>query len=261
MGRRILGLAAAALVAGCGVSKQVVAEKDAALEACRKELGGCQGDLASARGEASRLQGELDASRAATARAEQARSRCEQDLGACRTDAEAVKRDAEAAKRAAETAQREAEALKQREADLRARLQREIDEKSVEIENLKGKLSVRVVDEILFASGDADILPAGKAVLDKVAGVLSAGSETVRVEGHTDEVPIGASLKEKWFSNWELSAARAGSVVRYFQYGRNIDPKRMEAVGLSAYRPVGPNDSREGRQKNRRVEIVLTAPR
>ncbi len=254
MRRWVLLFVVASLAAGCGVSKQIVAEKDAALEACRKELSDCQGQLAAAQNDTARLHGELSAARGAAARAEQARAGCEENLQALRTDADA-------AKKAAEAARREAEALKQQEGELCGRLRKEIEAKTVEIENLKGKLSVRVVDEILFASGDADILPGGKAVLDKVAEVLAGGTERIRVEGHTDEVPIGPTLKGKWFSNWELSAARAGSVVRYFQYGRNIDPARMEAVGVSAYRPVAPNDTPEGRQKNRRVEIILTAAR
>jgi chemotaxis protein MotB len=81
----------------------------------------------------------------------------------------------------------------------------------------------------------------------------------IRVEGHTDDVPIGATLKDKYFSNWELSAARAASVVRYFQHHHKIDTQRLEAVGFAEYRPIAPNDSVANRQRNRRVEIQLTA--
>jgi chemotaxis protein MotB len=97
-------------------------------------------------------------------------------------------------------------------------------------------------------------------VLDKVAEVIGGTAERVRVEGHTDDVPVSRRLKEKFTSNWELSAARAANVVRYFQFGKGIDPARMEAVGLGPYRPDAPNDSFEGRAQNRRVVIVLTAP-
>jgi chemotaxis protein MotB len=120
---------------------------------------------------------------------------------------------------------------------------------------------VRVLDKILFRSGSADILPTGQAVLDKLAGVLAATDDMIRVEGHTDFVPIGKQLRQKYYSNWELSAARATSVVRYFEHRHGIDPTRMEAVGFSMFRPVAGDETPEGRQRNRRVEIMLAAPR
>jgi chemotaxis protein MotB len=171
-----------------------------------------------------------------------------------------TKSEFEACQKASESARQYAETLKQREADLRSRLQKEMSDKEVEISQLRGQLNVRVLDKILFRSGSADILPAGQAVLDKVARVLETTDDQIRVEGHTDNVPISDRLKSKYFSNWELSAARAASVVRYFQHGSaKIDPTRLEAVGYAEYQPVAPNDNDADRQRNRRVEIVLTA--
>ena len=171
-----------------------------------------------------------------------------------------MKSEYEACKKATEEARLYGEKLKQREADLRGRLQKELTDKDVEISQLKGQLTVSVLDKILFKSGRADILPAGQAVLEKVARVLVQTDDMIRVEGHTDNVPISERLKEKYYSNWELSAARAASVVRYFQHGEyKIEPLRMEAVGFAEYRPVAPNDSDANKQRNRRVEIVLTA--
>jgi len=261
MKRVIVAVTAVALLAGCGVSKQLVAEKDAALEACRRDVSACQGDRDAARSEVNRLKSELDAAKARATKAEGDLGACTTDRQRCEADLQKARQELAAAERAAEAARREAEALKQREDDLRARLGKELQDKTVEIENLRGRLSVRVVDQILFPSGSAEILPQGKTVLDKVAGALKGTSEMVRVEGHTDDVPIGPSLKEKYFSNWELSAARAASVVRYFQFGHEMAPERLEAVGLSRYRPIAANDSAENRQRNRRVEIVLTAAR
>jgi chemotaxis protein MotB len=182
-------------------------------------------------------------------------SACRKDLDACM----AARRELQATldkDTAASTQQ--AEAMKAMESELRDRLKSEIAAKDVEIERLRSQLSVRVLDRILFSTGSADILPAGLQVLDKVAGVVGAGKETIRVEGHTDDLPIGPELKKKYFSNWELSGARASSVVRYFQFHHGIDPTRMEVVGFSKYRSVAPNDSEADRQRNRRVEIVLT---
>ena len=176
------------------------------------------------------------------------------------TDLHGVKSDYEACQKVAEDARKYADQLKQRETDLRGRLQKELTDKDVEISSLRGKLSVSVLDQILFKSGRADILPAGEAILEKVARVLAATDDMIRVEGHTDNVPISGKLKEKYFSNWELSAARAASVVRYFQLGENkIDPLRLEAAGYAEYRPVAPNDDDANRRRNRRVEIILTA--
>lgn len=176
------------------------------------------------------------------------------------TDLYGIKGEYEACKKAAEATREYAEQLKQRETDLRGRLQKELTDKDVEISSLRGQLSVSVLDKILFKSGSADVLPAGQVVLEKVARVLAATDDMIRVEGHTDNVPISGRLKEKYFSNWELSAARAASVVRYFQLGENkIDPLRLEAVGYAEYRPVAPNDNDANRKRNRRVEIILTA--
>jgi chemotaxis protein MotB len=168
--------------------------------------------------------------------------------------------DFDACQTAAAEARQHADQLKQRENDLRSRLEKELTSKDVEISQLRGQLSVSVLDKILFQSGRADILPAGQTVLDKVAKVLVETDDLIRVEGHTDNVPISAGLKDKYGSNWELSAARAASVVRFFQDGdHKIDPVRLEAVGFGEYRPVASNDSDADRQRNRRVEIVLTA--
>jgi chemotaxis protein MotB len=131
--------------------------------------------------------------------------------------------------------------------------------RDVEISQLTGKLSVRVLDRVLFHSGSAKILPAGEKVLAKLALALAKGGENVHVEGHTDNVPIHKNLKSRYATNWELSTARAASVARYLQYKGKIDPKRIEAVGVGEYRPVAPNNSAANRQRNRRVEIILTA--
>ena len=79
----------------------------------------------------------------------------------------------------------------------------------------------------------------------------------IRVTGHTDPIPIRRDYQYKFPSNWELSAARAASVVRYFQEKIDLDPKEMEAVGRSFYQPEASNDTKEGRARNRRVEILI----
>jgi len=149
--------------------------------------------------------------------------------------------------------------LKQREQEIRRNLQEEIEARDVEVQLLMDQLSVRVLDKILFKSGSAEILATGYKVLDKIGNALHDGDDAIRIEGHTDNMPIGPKLKSLYPSNWELAAMRAASVIRYLQFRRDIDPARLVLVSLSKYRPVAGNDSDQGRQRNRRVEIVLKA--
>ena len=109
-------------------------------------------------------------------------------------------------------------------------------------------------DQVLFDFGRAAISPTGFIFLDKIADVLKKVPYAVRVEGHTDNVPIQT---HRFPSNWELSVARAVNVVKYFAEVSNIDPKRLSAVGYGESRPVAANDSPSDRAKNRRVEILL----
>lgn len=136
-------------------------------------------------------------------------------------------------------------------------LKQEIREGEVQITQLKDKLTVNLVDKVLFDSGSAVIKRSGRKVLDRVAEILKpVADRQITVEGHTDNVPIGAGLADRFPTNWELSAARAVTVVRYLQE-RGVNPSLLSAEGYGEQRPVAPNDSEDGRQKNRRIEIVL----
>lgn len=140
---------------------------------------------------------------------------------------------------------------------LQKQLQSEIQADQVQIKQLQGRLVVTMVDEILFASGSAEMHAAGRATLDKIVGTLqSATGKRIVAEGYTDNTPIGAGLRSRYPSNWELSTARACDVVRHLQ-SQGIDPRRLEAAGFGEYQPVAPNDSPNGRTKNRRIELVL----
>jgi chemotaxis protein MotB len=137
------------------------------------------------------------------------------------------------------------------------KLQKEIADGQVQVERLKGQLRVDMVDEILFDSGEAALKPAGKEVLKKLASVLSGSGRLIRVQGHTDDVPITGQLAKIYPTNWELSAARAVNVVRFLQDEASLDPAHLSASALSQYHPRVPNDDPAGRQKNRRIEILL----
>ncbi|GAB4298348.1 MAG: OmpA family protein [Desulfuromonadia bacterium] len=141
--------------------------------------------------------------------------------------------------------------------DLLASMKQEIAQGQVTISELKGKLTVNMVDAILFDSGKAEVKSGGLDVLQKVVDILKDVKEkSIRIEGHTDNVPIRGGLAQKYPTNWELSAARAINVTRYLQ-SQGIDPANLSAVAYGEYKPVAPNDTDEGRAKNRRIEIIL----
>lgn len=123
----------------------------------------------------------------------------------------------------------------------------------VQVEVQPDGVLFRLDAPFLFASGGADLAPEAAPVLDKMAEVLARHPDRVRVEGHTDAIPIHSA---KFASNWELSAARAVTVARYFQ-SRGVAPERMSATGYGEFKPLAGNDSAEGRARNRRVEIFL----
>lgn len=137
------------------------------------------------------------------------------------------------------------------------KMEKEIQEGQIAITELKGKLTVDVIDKILFDSGKAEIKPAGLEVLDRVVEILATTEgKAIRVEGHTDNVPIGGQLAKKYPTNWELSAARALTVVRYLET-KGLDPRLLSAVAFGEHQPVADNETPEGRSRNRRIAIVL----
>jgi chemotaxis protein MotB len=115
---------------------------------------------------------------------------------------------------------------------------------------------VTVLTDILFNSGSAKILPEGKEVLDSISKVLKnvPPENHIVIEGHTDNEPIKYS---GWKSNWDLSTARALSVVHYLIYECGFDAERFSIQGYGEFRPVGDNSTESSRRQNRRVEIVI----
>jgi chemotaxis protein MotB len=152
----------------------------------------------------------------------------------------------------------EIERLKLTHDELVTSLKKEIEDGQIKITQLADRLSVSMVDKILFPSGEADITPAGLKILERVGRILkNTKNKVIRVEGHTDNVAIKPPLQEKFPTNWELSTARATNVVRFLQDKAGIEPARLEAIGMSEYHPVATNKTLAGRSKNRRIEINL----
>jgi len=136
-------------------------------------------------------------------------------------------------------------------------LQAEIQKGQIEISELRGRMLVKLKDQILFPSGSARLNREGRSALDQVADAFKdLKGKTIVVAGYTDDVPAGKSTGFE--DNWALSTARAAAVVRYLA-SKGIDPQMLGAAGFSQYRPVAANDSPQGRSLNRRIEIALTA--
>lgn len=146
--------------------------------------------------------------------------------------------------------------LERAKAELENRLRGEINDNQVRVEMGDRGLVITVLNEVLFDSGKAKLRGEALETLSKVADVLNSTVKdlNVGIEGHTDNVPI---QKSNWKSNWELSTARALSVLHYLEEDHGINPVRLAATGYGEYRPVADNSLAEGRQKNRRVEIVI----
>ena len=142
--------------------------------------------------------------------------------------------------------------------ELNKRLEQKVRENSVLVQKIKGLTVIEIGEAELFGSAQADLTKQGAGIIGALSGVLNDyPSYQVRVEGHTDSVPIGENLKSTFASNWELSTARATNVIRYMIYGLKVVPERLSAVGYAHYRPVGDNNTAEGRAKNRRIRMVV----
>ena len=139
---------------------------------------------------------------------------------------------------------------------LEQQLAQEIKDKQVKLEMMEKGLVITFLTDILFDPGKAVIKPDTRPALDKVAKVLndSVPNLSVGIEGHTDNQPIRFS---GWKSNWELSSARALSVLHYLVDERGVAPQRVSAIGYGEYRPVASNLNAEGQRSNRRVEVVI----
>jgi len=138
-----------------------------------------------------------------------------------------------------------------------AKMKGEIDKGQVTISELKGKLTVNLVEAILFDSGRAEIKPEGLVVLGKVVEILkSVNDKAIRIEGHTDNQRIVGPLTQRYPTNWELSAARAINVARYLEK-QGIDSGHLSSAAFGEFKPVADNATPEGRAKNRRIEITL----
>lgn len=126
--------------------------------------------------------------------------------------------------------------------------------KSIKLVSNERGITIRILDDILFRSGDAALSDYSKIILQKIAGILKSLKNDIRIEGHTDNVPIANGA---FPSNWHLSVERATNTGYHLMAKEGLDPGRVSVVGYSEYHPVASNETVDGRANNRRVDIVI----
>ena len=199
-------------------------------------------------------------SQAASAKATQSQQECEAKFAGLQQELAAVtqaRNDLQVKAAALAEQKGAAEAKSAQYEKLAGQLSSQIKAGQVEISELRGKMTVKLKDRILFPSGSAKLSGEGMKALDPVAEVFKdMTGKNVVVAGYTDDVRV--SPKTGYKDNWDLSAARAISVVRYLA-SKGVPPQMLAAAGFSEFRPVAANDSVANRALNRRIEIALTA--
>ena len=141
-------------------------------------------------------------------------------------------------------------------------LNEEIDANTDQISALEEKLKANLVDTIMFKSGSAKVTKEGRKILDRIAPILKeAKDKEINIVGHCDKRPLGKELSKIYFSNWELSTARATAIAHILQWGYGIDPGRIVAMGVAHYRPIYTDSKKKISPRNRAIEIFLTTPK
>jgi len=154
--------------------------------------------------------------------------------------------------------QQQTNTVAQMASGLENEMRNDLESKDVTISNLQGKLTVNILDNVLFDSGEAILKPDGQAVMRKIAAILTEHPTLkIHVIGYTDNVPIRTDGRRRFASNWELSTARALAAVHFLTEDAAVDPRRVGAVGYGEFRPVADNATPEGRAKNRRIAITI----
>lgn len=135
-------------------------------------------------------------------------------------------------------------------------VQKDLKNKSgIEIIQEQGGLTIRLGESLLFDVGSAEIKQNSKKTLDEIANVLTKNQNQIKIEGHSDNIPIKTA---KYSSNWELSSARASNIVAYLTENKKLDKKRFQISSFADNKPISENSTQEGRSKNRRVDIIIT---
>jgi chemotaxis protein MotB len=224
----VIGMAAAVFITGCGVSKSKYLEATQNAESLAAKNAELQKNLESANAKGSEL---------------------EQKVASMQSSVDALNADLEKTKA-------ENQKMHSTYESLVGQLRDEVSSGHVEIQQVRDGIRVNLAQDILFKSGSANLDKSGKDLLAKVAEEFKNSAYQVVVIGHTDNQKIGSALAQRYPTNWELGAARSGTIVRLFQ-DAGIAPGRLMAVSAADARPRADNATPEGREQNRRIEIRL----
>jgi chemotaxis protein MotB len=249
---RCLVLASALLAAGCvtrGTFERVEGERNA-LAADKRRLEErvrmLQASAESLDSERVALIEEMEALR-------QAHDALDSDVRRLRQAERELSEDLSRREQELQSRSQEVDRLKSTYEGLVADLESEVAAGQITIQQLRDGLRLDLQEDVLFASGSAEVNPRGQTVLGKVAERMKSVPHRVEVGGHTDDVPIHTA---RFASNWELASARATGVVRILAK-RGVDPTRLSAVSFGEFAPVAENGTPQGRARNRRIEITL----
>jgi chemotaxis protein MotB len=260
-------LAAGMIVSGCvssGKYKKLETEKNQEISTLQQEKSTLEQQKTSMEKDNADLKQQISS-------LEQQKSAAEQSAGALELQKAAAEEHAGSLEQQKSAVEQQAGSLQQQNARLIAasqqqqrqyqalvsKLSSEVQKGQLQVKQYQNMLTVELAEQVFFDSGRATLKPEGKKALKAVGEALKGlDDKIIRVVGHTDNKPIKKSLQATFPSNWELSVARAATVVRFLQ-GVGVPPEGMIASGRAEYDPIGPNDTPEGRQKNRRIEIML----
>jgi chemotaxis protein MotB len=243
--RRINGLLVLVLISnvGCGVSQELYNARTNELDRCQSEVARMRSQIAGARTKSDELTADATALRDRIGALENERAKLASNLSATQKEMDELRR-----------AHSQAEQRSELYRTLMTKLRSMIEAHTLGVEIRKGKMVVKLADQILFDPGRAELKSAGAGALRQLAAVLrEIPDRDFLVAGHTDNRPIRASA---YRSNWELSTARAVTVVQFLQ-AEGLDPRRLAAAGYSEFDPMGDNGASESRALNRRIEVVV----
>jgi chemotaxis protein MotB len=249
--RKVVAVAVAALVCGCLVPKE---QLDAALNDAKstaEKAKTAEERASAAEAKVKELETDNAAVKKQLEEAQTAQGKVESDL----RDLQAKYDDLSKSSKQLAEAKAELEKKSSEYEKLAQSLNKEIQDGKIELSELKGRMTVKMKDKILFASGSSLIGKEGQGALDKVAGALKdVKGKIIRVEGHTDNDPVDP--KGSFPSNWHLSVSRALAVVQHLQEA-GVNPGMLSAAGYGEFHPIAANDSAAHKSQNRRIEIVL----
>jgi chemotaxis protein MotB len=257
---------------GC-VSFIEYSEKETKLEQCEKRMEQVNKDLKTMEAERLRRDEHLAILEAKVLSSDKIESKCKTELSDLQTQHAYVKKINKQLSQNNQKLERDLQKLKSvivlqeqvirllddTKKTIESSLKDQIASKDIEVIETENQVKMILVDKILFESGSVDISDEGRALLTIISkSIRDSKSQNIIVEGHTDNKPISGRLKNRFPSNWELSAARASAVVRFLQRNGNLPAGNLAVHGYSFYRPLASNESEQGRSQNRRIEIILT---